>query len=178
MELDWQTLGTFGIYAIAALLCFAGFILSCLSLSGTWIVLGASLLVAWKRWPEFPGLWTLSAFLLICILVEVMEALAAAWGVQRRGGSRAAGWAALAGGFLGMLLGGLIPVPMAGSLIGMLAGSFGCAFLVEHRRMKSTDHAARVASGAVLARLAILFVKIGATLAMAFALAIGCFVTG
>lgn len=178
MEIDWQALGSFGIYSIAALLCMLGFVLSCLSLSGTWMVFGATILVAWKRWPEFPGLWTMVIFLLICVVVEVMEALAAAWGVQRRGGSKAAGWAALAGGFLGLLLGGIFPVIIVGNLLGMIVGSFGCAFLAEHARMKKAEHAAHVATGAVLARLTIIFVKIGATVAMAFALAVGCFMTG
>ena len=174
MELDWQSLGSFGIYSLAALLCFIGFFLSCLSLSGTWVVFGATLLVAWKRWPDFPGIGTLIVFLLICISVEIVEAFAGAWGVQKRGGSKAAGWAALGGGLLGMLIGtAVIPVPVAGSLVGMLAGSFGCAFLVEHAKMKHADHAAHVATGAVLARLGVIFVKVGMTLLMTWILAIG-----
>jgi uncharacterized protein YqgC (DUF456 family) len=173
MEVDWQSLGAFGIYSLAGLLCLIGFILSCLSLSGTWLVLAASGLVAWTRWPGFPGIGTLVAFLLLCIGVEVAEALAGAWGVQRRGGSKAAGWAALGGGFLGIILGSAIPVPVIGNLIGMLAGSFGCAFLVEHAKMKKADHAAHVATGAVLARLGVVFIKLGTTLAMIFTLAIG-----
>ncbi|MEN7972945.1 MAG: DUF456 domain-containing protein, partial [Verrucomicrobiota bacterium] len=126
---------------------------------------------------EFPGIGTLVVFLLLCIGVEIAEALASAWGVKKRGGSKASGWAALGGGFLGMILGGLIPVPIAGSLLGMLAGSFGCAFLVEHSKMKKADHAAHVATGAVLARLGIVFLKIGVTLAMAIALGIGIALT-
>ena len=174
MEIDWQVLGSFGIYSLAALLCFIGFVLSCLSLSGTWLVFGATLLVAWKRWPEFPGIGTLIVFLLICITTEIVEAFAGAWGVQKRGGSKAAGWAALGGGLLGMLIGtALIPVPVVGSLAGMMAGSFGCAFLVEHAKMKQADHAAHVATGAVLARLGVIFLKVGMTLLMALILAIG-----
>ena len=110
---------------------------------------------------------------MICIGVEVAEALAGAWGVQRRGGSKAAGWAALLGGFAGMLLGGFIPVPVIGNLIGMLAGSFGCAYAVEHTRIKKADHAAHVAAGAVMARLGVIFIKIAATLGMIFILALG-----
>jgi uncharacterized protein YqgC (DUF456 family) len=173
MEIDWQTIGLFGIYSLAGLLCLVGFILSCLSLSGTWLVLAASGLVAWARWPGFPGIGTLVIFLLLCIGVEVIEAMASAWGVQKRGGSKAAGWAALGGGFLGMILGSFIPVPVIGNLIGMIAGSFGCAFLVEHAKMKKADHAAHVATGAVLARLGVIFIKLGATLAMILTLAIG-----
>ncbi|RKX46607.1 MAG: hypothetical protein DRP64_02970 [Verrucomicrobia bacterium] len=173
MEIDWQSISLFGIYSLAGLLCLVGFVLSCLSLSGTWLVLAATGLVAWARWPEFPGIGTLVVFLLLCIGVEILEALAAAWGVQRRGGSKAAGWAALGGGFLGMVLGSFIPVPILGNLIGMVAGSFGCAFLVEHAKMKKIDHAAHVATGAVLARLGVIFLKVGVTLTMIATLIIG-----
>ena len=174
MEFDWQALGSFGIYSLTALLCFVGFVLSCLSLSGTWVVFGATLLVAWKRWPDFPGIGTLVVFLLICIIVEIVEAFAGAWGVQKRGGSKAAGWAALGGGLLGMLIGTIvIPIPVVGSLAGMIAGSFGCAFLVEHAKMKQADHAAHVAAGAVLARVGVIFLKVGMTLLMSLILAIG-----
>lgn len=173
METDWHTLASIGIYSLVALLCFIGFVLSCLSLSGTWVVFGASIIVAWQRWPEFPGIPTLILFLALCIGVEVAEAFSASWGVQKRGGSKAAGWAALLGGFLGMLLGGFIPIPIIGNLIGMIAGSFGCAFLVEHAKMKKATHAAHVATGAVLARLAVIFLKVGVTLGMTLILGIG-----
>jgi uncharacterized protein YqgC (DUF456 family) len=177
MEVDWQSIGTIGIYSLAGLLCLAGFILSCLSLSGTWVVLAVTGLVAWQRWPEFPGVGTLVVFLLVCIGVEVVEAFAGTWGVQKRGGSKEAGLGALVGGFLGMILGGFIPVPVIGNLIGMIAGSFGLAFLVEHSKMKKADHAAHVATGAVLARLAVIFLKVGITIAMTLTLAIGLVVS-
>lgn len=173
MEMDWQSVGLFGIYSMAGLLCFVGFILSCLSLSGTWLILVASGLVAWAHWPGFPGVGTLVAFLILCIGVEIVEAMAGTWGVQKRGGSKAAGWAALGGGFAGMILGSFIPVPVIGNLIGMIAGSFGCAFLVEHARMKKAEHAAHVATGAVLARLGVIFIKLAITLAMIFTLIVG-----
>ena len=173
MEFDWQSVGLFGIYSLAGLLCLVGFVLSCLSLSGTWLVLAATGLVAWARWPEFPGIGTLVVFLLLCIGVEILEALAAAWGVKKRGGSKAAGWAALGGGFLGMILGSFLPIPVIGNLLGMIAGSFGCAFLVEHAKMKRAAHAAHVATGAVLARLGVVFLKVGITLAMTATLIIG-----
>ena len=173
MEMDWQSVGLFGIYSMVGLLCFVGFILSCLSLSGTWLILVASGLVAWAHWPGFPGVGTLVAFLILCIGVEIVEAMAGTWGVQKRGGSKAAGWAALGGGFAGMILGSFIPVPVIGNLIGMIAGSFGCAFLVEHARMKKAEHAAHVATGAVLARLGVIFIKLAITLAMIFTLIVG-----
>lgn len=161
------------IYLLVGVLCLIGFILSCLSLSGTWLVLLAAGLTSWAQWPAFPGIGTLVFFLLLCIGVEVLEMLAASWGVQKRGGSKAAGWAALGGGFLGMIFGGFIPIPLIGNLLGMMAGSFGGAFWVEHARMKKANHAAHVAFGAVLARLGVIFLKVGVTLSMILILTIG-----
>jgi len=177
MEFDWQCLTTFGIYTVSALLCVLGFILSCLSLSGTWVVFGATALVAWKNWPEFPHIATLVIFLLLCIGTEIIETFAGTWGVQKRGGSKAAGFAAMIGGFIGMFLGGAIPIPIIGNLLGMLIGSFALAFLVEQRKMKKVEHAAHVATGAVLARLAVIFLKVGITLAMTLTLGIGLAIT-
>jgi uncharacterized protein YqgC (DUF456 family) len=177
MEFDWSSLSSFGIYTLASVLCFAGFILSCLSLSGTWVVFGTAGLICWYRWPEFPGLITLVFFLTLCIGVEMLETLAGTWGVQKRGGSRAAGWAAMLGGLIGMILGAFIPIPIIGNLIGMLIGSFSFAFLVEHAKMKQADHAAKVATGAVLARLAVIFIKIGVTVLMTLTLAFGIVLT-
>jgi len=169
-----ETVGALGIYSLIGLVCLAGFALSCLSLSGTWLVLLAAGVASWQCWPEFPGIGTLVLFLVLCIGVEVVEAVAGLWGVDRRNGSKAAGWAAVGGGFLGMFLGGaFIPVPIIGSLLGMLAGCFGCAFLVEYSKIKKADHAAHVATGAVLARIGVLFLKVGTTLAMILVLAIG-----
>ncbi len=169
-----ETIGTFGTYSLIILLCLVGFILSCLSLSGTWAVLLATGLAAWKNQPEFPGFGTLALFLVVCIAVELAEGMAGLWGVERRNGSKSAGWAAVGGGFGGMLLGGaLIPIPILGSLLGMLLGCFGCAFLVEYAKIKQADHAAHVAIGAVLARIGVLILKVGATLAMILVLAIG-----
>jgi uncharacterized protein YqgC (DUF456 family) len=172
MAVDWQSIGEFSIYAVATIICLAGIVLSCLSLSGTWLVLAATGLMTWIRWPAFPNIGTLLTFLLLCIGVEVLEAVAGAWGVQKRGGSKAAGWAALGGGFIGMILGGMI-MPVIGNLVGMLMCSFGLAFWVEHARMKKADHAAHVAFGAVLARLGVIFIKVGVTLAMTAFLIIG-----
>lgn len=173
MSVDWQSFGTFGIYGLASLLCMLGFILSCLSLSGTWAVLAATGLVAWTRWPDFPGWGTLATFLALCIITEILEAFAGTWGVQKRGGSKRAGLAAMFGGFLGMIFGGLIPIPIFGNLIGMILGSFACAYAVEHARLKHADHAAHIATGAVMARIGVIFLKTGITLAMIVILVAG-----
>lgn len=170
--MDWHAFGAFLLYILAALLCLGGLLLSCISLSGTWLVLAAAGLISWLRRPDFPGLAVLILFLLLCIVVEVLETLAGTWGVQKRGGSKAAGWAALGGGLLGMILGGMV-IPVIGNLLGMLAGSFGFAYWVEHARMKKAAHAAHVAFGAVIARLSVVILKLGVTLAMIATLILG-----
>lgn len=177
MEFDWQALGSVGIYSFAALLCFSAFVLSCLSLSGTWLVLATAGLISWYRWPGFPTPGILILFALLCVAVEVAEAFAGTWGVQKRGGSKRAGIAAAIGGFLGLFLGGFIPLPIIGNLLGMLIGSFACAFLIEQHRLKKAEHAAHIATGAVLARLAVIFLKIGVTVLMSVILAIGVAIT-
>ena len=115
----------------------------------------------------------MALFLVISGLVEVAEALAGSWGVTKRGGSRLAGFAAFADGILGLVAGSFIPVPVVGSLAGMLAGSFGLTYLVERRRMARAADTAHIARGAVVARVLVIFLKVAATLGMIAALALG-----
>ena len=161
-------------YGVVGLLCLIGLLLSCLSISGTWLVLLATMIASWINWPGFPGWITPAVFLVICLTVEFLEFIAGKWGVAKRGGSNAAGWAALGGAFLGSIAGSiLIPIPLLSSLIGMLLGSFGAAFAVEQHRLKKADHAAHIAFGTVLARLLSMLMKVVATLLMIGVLAVG-----
>jgi uncharacterized protein YqgC (DUF456 family) len=148
---------------LTILLCLIGLLLSALAFSGTWLVLLAALITFFSA--GVPSVTTLAAFLLICIAVEVIEALAGWLGVQKRGGSKLASAAAVAGGLLGALAGSAV-FPVIGTLLGMLAGSFALAFLVESNRLKHHGQAAHIAWGTVWARLLILFVKLTLTLGM------------
>jgi uncharacterized protein YqgC (DUF456 family) len=165
-------------YAGIVLLCLGGIVLSACSLSGTWLVLVAAALAAWLREAPFPGLWTLVAFTLTCLAVEGAEALAGLWGIRARGGSWKAGVAATAGGLLGLVVGGILPVPFVGNVVGMLLGSFLLAFAVEHRRLGDAGPASHIATGAVVARVAVILLKTAATLAMAAFLLGGLLLSG
>ncbi len=177
MHIDWSQVGALlghgAGYIAALLLCLAGLVLSALTFSGTWFVLGAALLLAWLRGPGFPGAATLIVFLLLCIAIEVAEWLAGAWGVQKRGGSKLAGVAAMFGGLLGLLLGSFIPIFVIGPLLGLLAGSFAGAYLVERHRLQAHAGALHIATGAILARIAMLLVKITVTLGLVVFLLLG-----
>ena len=119
---EWLRMGWTGAgLVLIALLCLAGVILSCLTISGTWLVSAAALLAMFLPIDTPPGIWTVIIFLVISGLVEAVEALAGAWGVTKRGGSRLAGAAALVGGLVGLVVGALIPPAILGSLAG--AGS-------------------------------------------------------
>jgi uncharacterized protein YqgC (DUF456 family) len=160
-------------FAVVWLLCLAGIALSCFSFSGTWLVVVATVVCGLLRGSAFPGIWTVIVFVVIAAAVEGAEALAGGWGVKRRGGSTMAGLGAVLGGILGFIAGGLIPVPFVGSLIGMFVGSFALAFAIEYMRLKKAESAAHVAWGAVVARVAIIFLKVGVTLGMAGFLLVG-----
>ena len=72
-----------------------------------------------------------------------------------------------------MFVGGMIPIPIVGPLIGMLACSFGAVYLVEYRREKKTEQAAHIATGALIARALVIFLKVAATLGMILTLVLG-----
>ena len=184
MTAVWHTIqqglaasGIFLAWAACALLCLGGLFLSALSISGTWLIGGAALIAAALTGPEqFPAWPTLLGMLALCASVDILEWFAASWGVRRRGGSTAAGWMALLGSLAGMILGSLlIPIPLIGGLLGMMAGSFSLVYWVEKRRLQKTEHAAHVATGAVLAGMAMLLLKVLASASLILWLAIGLF---
>ena len=168
-----QHIAVGGGYLLVWVLCLIGLIMSAISFSGTWVVTGAAVLAMWLSGPEFPGWGVVLLFLVLSIFGEVIEAIAGAWGVSRRGGSKWAGFMAILGGLVGMVLGAFIPVPVIGSLIGMLVGSFVFVFLVERHRLKKDTHAAHIAMGAVIARVMVVFVKTALTLGMIVILIVG-----
>jgi uncharacterized protein YqgC (DUF456 family) len=155
---------------LTVLLCLIGLLLSALTFSGTWMVLLAALITKFSI--GFPNIGTLAVFALICIAAELIEALAGFLGVQKRGGSRLAGLAALIGGLVGAGVGtGVFPI--LGTFAGLLLGSFGAAFLVEWNRLKHHGQASHIAWGTVWARLVVLFLKTALTLGMSLWLLAG-----
>jgi uncharacterized protein YqgC (DUF456 family) len=167
-----EMMGSGAMAALIVLLCLGALVLSCLCFSGTWVVLLAALLALLTKGEDsFPGWGTIIVFALLSIAVEVIEQIASSWGVARRGGSRLAGFMAFAGGIAGMLIG--TPIPVVGSLVGMLVGSFGCVFLVEVHRLKQHEQAASIAWGAVVARLLVVVLKVTLTMGMSIGLLVG-----
>lgn len=173
-----QTAGHAVGWLAAVLLCIIGLVLSAVGVSGTWLVIAASALTAGLSSSGFPSLAGILVLIMLALGVEATEWSASHWGVRRRGGSRLAGFAATVGGVLGALLGFLLPIPIVGNLVGMLAGSFSLAYFVERHRLRQSAPAAHIATGAVLACLAVLLLKISVTLGMVLWLWIGLWFAG
>ncbi len=149
-------------------LCLTGIFLSLFSLSGTWLVVGAAILAFFLPGEHAPGIWTVLFFLVLALLMEVLEWVAGAWGVNKRGGSSLGSLMALIGGVLGFFLGFMIPIPLIGNFVGMLLLSFLLVFWVERQRLGHDRQAAHIAWGAVLARVYMVLVKTGVALGMSF----------
>ena len=117
---------------------------------------------AGMSWP-----WV-GVFLGLALLGELIEFLSGQWGARRFGGSRQAAWGAVAGGLVGVFLGGLVPPPLLGSLLVSFIGTFAGAILGEMSAQKASAPNLRVGFGAVLGRVLGVSIK----LCLAFLIAV------
>ena len=118
--MDW-------VYYIAlAVLLICGLVLNVLTLPGNWLMLLAMVGYAWMTtWNKHVGWWPLVALLALATLGEVVEFFAAGTAASKLGGSRWGTVGAILGGLLGgIFLTALIPIPVLGTLAGVLIGTF------------------------------------------------------
>lgn len=128
-----------------------------LGLPGTWIMLAvvaAGAAAGEVGWLTVAGLGVLLA------AAEAAEFFLVKAASERHGGGSAAFWGAVAGGLAGIAVGA--PVPVVGSLLAGVAGTFVGAFAVSLWRTREARAAARVGWGAVLGRAASAAVKTAA----------------
>ena len=141
--------------ALLILALVIGLLMLPFGLPGLWVMAGAVLLDAAVVPAHVVNLWLGIALAVVAGLAELVE-LAVAGGFARRyGGSRRAGWGAVIGSLIGAVVG--VPIPLIGSLIGAFVG----AFVAEVSRRTQLAPAARVATGALLGRVAATAMKIG-----------------
>lgn len=146
----------FGVFGLACvLLVIAG-------LPGTWILVGAAILVDCLDWlwlpPGAPFTFhplTILAAVLVGLVGEALEFALSAAGARRFGASRRGMIGSVIGGVAGALFGTvLIWVPIVGTLIGALLGTAAGAVLGEISDGRKTLHdAAQPAIGAVIGRV-------------------------
>ena len=130
--------------------CIAGLLLLPFGLPGLWVMVLGVLAFGWLT--DFRTITTGLIIVVVGLAVagEVLEAWLGFRFAQRYGGSRRAGWGALAGGLAGAVIG--VPVPLVGSVIGGFVGAFAGAALFEYSVARHSGAAARAAWGAVLGR--------------------------
>lgn len=138
-----------------------GIALNAIGLFGNWLILGA-IAAAWVL-SDFAyfGPWALAIGLVLAILGEVLEAMAASYGAARFGGSRDKKAMFLV--IVGCILGGIFGTPwfpIVGTLAGACLGAFLAATLYEYVVMeKQAGPSMHVGIGAVLGRVGGLFAK-------------------
>jgi len=133
---------------LAALL---GLVLIAFGLPGAWLFLIAAVLL--KAAGPAAGLsWAAVGIgMVLALIAELFEWFASLRWTRQSGGSRRAGWGALAGGIIGAVVG--LPIPLLGSIIGSFAGSFLGALAAEYSATRDHSLAGRVAWGALVGRV-------------------------
>ena len=138
-----------------------GLLLIPVGVPGLWIM-AAVAAAAWLLGAV--GLWTAVAVVALAAAAELLEFLLLRKMSLRYGGSRGAFWGAMAGGLIGLFVG--LPVPVLGPLITAVVGTFVGAAVVTLVETRHVGRSARVGWGTVLGRIAAVFVKVAAGVAM------------
>ncbi len=145
----WPLLG------IAGLL--VGLVLVPFGIPGTWLqVFVLSLATIYGR----ISLPVLILSIVLAVLGEVAEYVFVKRLTARYGGSRKAFWGALAGGMIGVFFG--LPIPVVGSIVAGIVGSFVGAALVAWLETRDLPAAGRVGWGVILGRVFAAAAKLGA----------------
>jgi uncharacterized protein YqgC (DUF456 family) len=149
---------------ILILVMFAALALIPLGLPGTWVMVGAALLYNVVVRGSI-GTLTIVGVLVLAFIAELLEFSLAARYSKAYGGSRRAGWGAIIGGFVGALIG--VPVPVVGPVIGAFVGAFLGALGAELTIKGDHRAATRVATGALVGRVAAAAMKVTIGVVMA-----------
>ncbi len=138
-----------------------GLALDVVGLFGNWIILVA-VGAAWALTGfEHFGIWPLAGMLVLAVLGEIIEMLAAGYGAAKFGGGRGAIIASLVGCLAGAVLGTPL-FPVVGTLIGACLGAFVGAAGHELLLMRQHPSAAlRTGFGAALGKVGGMVAKLG-----------------
>ena len=112
-------------YVLLALVLVTGLVLNLFALPGNWLMLLAVAGYAWLTDWRYVGWISLVVLLVVAIIAEVVEFFAAGAGAKKAGGTIWGTIGALLGGLVGGLtLTGLVPIPIIGTLVGLILGTF------------------------------------------------------
>jgi uncharacterized protein len=149
---------------ILALVLIGALLLIPLGLPGTWVMVGAALVYQLTVHSGI-GTATLVGTAVLAFVAELLEFSLAARFTRRYGGSRRAGWGAILGGLVGAFMG--VPIPVIGPVVGAFLGAFLGALAGDLSVNADGPAATRVATGALLGRMAAAATKVAIGVAMA-----------
>jgi hypothetical protein len=160
---------TLSLFLLAAV-CFAALVSLLFGLPGTMVIVAAAVLYAWAT--EFAAVtWgTIGWLALLAVIGEGLEFLTGAVGAAGERPSKRVTVAALAGGFIG----GVVGTPLLfgiGSLLGVLAGAFAGAALAVVSEGGSRAAALRTGVAALRGRLLGFVLKVSVAIVMVVVLA-------
>jgi uncharacterized protein YqgC (DUF456 family) len=141
------------------LVLLLGLFLIPLGLPGLWVMLAAVVGYMFLGPPGGIGVWTVVVVAVLAGVGELLELVLAGRYARKYGGSRRAGWGAIIGSIVGAIIG--VPVPIVGSMVGAFLGAFAGAWVAELTRSAELRGATRVATGALLGRIAATAAKVG-----------------
>lgn len=157
------------IMVLLAVLALTGWVLALLGISGTWLLLIASVALDLASDGSWDFIATSIIFLLLCAAAEGAEFLAGLLGAKAFGGSRPAQVGAFVGSIVGGI-GGSGILPLVGTILGVVAGGFVGALLGElyHQRREyegedmkvGVKAGVRAGLGAVVAKVAVIAIKV------------------
>ncbi len=148
----WTAVEITGLVALV-LVAGVGVFLVLMQLPGTWVMLGATALVAWWQ-PTVFALWTLIGLVALAVLGEVLEFIGSAGGAAKAGGSKRGTLGAVVGALLGAILGTvLIPIPIVGTILGACLGAAVGSILGDRWAGRTWRRAIETGKGAAWGRL-------------------------
>jgi len=137
--------------ALLIVVALLGLVLTAIGLPGVWIFLLLATVLPLLGSAHAPSGLALGIGFGLAAIAEIVEWVAQVRWTGRSGGSRRAGWGALAGGLLGAFAG--VPIPVLGPIIGSFAGSFLGALIAEYSLTRDHSLAGKVAWGALIGRV-------------------------
>ena len=151
------------LWALIFILAVLGFwLLTLLGLPGNWMIVAATALYVWLI-PESHSdtlRWTAVGVVAgLALLGEIVELVASAASVKKKGGSRWGAFLALIGSMVGAVMGMFIglPIPVVGSVVAALlfagVGALAGAMLGETMAGRSLDHSWKIGQAAFWGRL-------------------------
>ena len=146
MFLDWT------LYLLLFTALLGGLFLVVLTLPGLWVMLGAAVLYAAATRLHYVGWKELLFLFVLAAVAEGVETVLGGAGAKKAGGGKLG----VVGGIVGGLLGGVfltfVPVPVVGTVVGIITGSFLGAAALEWAGGKEVPHSVRIGVGAAKGR--------------------------